>query len=572
MAILRDRAVILCAVFNYSKFIGLKLYNIDKNSFIDVFKDELYLYDIWGLSDDAKKYLYKYKKLKEEPIFNKGVNYETNAFHCSNEFIGYRDLPQLDIGFGIIVNGNNQVISHILIENFERSFNLVDYRYKRTNILFDKTISNYRRRGLKITNITEDKSKVVPLNLSFYKKSNINGIDKLRSFGFEESVIYENEHLTFKQRENNKNYRRKIDLILTHGINCSQDIKEKQFIQEFYLHFSDDIYEILVGKGYADIFNGKEPLDRIAQFIDTEKLLDEFDKLKISPCGDTFCTSLINEINRKTVDLGSYSGRKKEVAKLFLDLDNKREAVFKKKLCNSCYTMLNIYGLSVIENNDRLNGFSPNNLYMPNSVFVDITDKYMFSLESIKILIHEFMHNLSKKEIKDLKGATIIVSGINKKDDYSIVYKILNEGVTELLTCYFLYNDLRVRNKDRIPLKYKGKYIDFKDYQIKLNPYLRSLNSFYPDVDSILNTNGEVDKRILRSYSFNIYLVLQIMKDIGIEEVINCYLYADVDTFEILCRKFYKENWDSFLDSFNGYSLSLSKEDYEKMKQFLVRG
>ena len=44
----KDRVVILCVVFNYRKFIGLKLYNIDKNSFIDVFKNELYLYDYYG--------------------------------------------------------------------------------------------------------------------------------------------------------------------------------------------------------------------------------------------------------------------------------------------------------------------------------------------------------------------------------------------------------------------------------------------------------------------------------------------------------------------------------------------
>lgn len=564
----RDKAVILCVVFNYNVFIGLKLYNIDKNSFIDVFKDELYLYDIWGLSEETKKYLYKYKKLKEEPIFYKGINYETDAFHCQTGFIGYRDLPQLDIGFGIIVNGNNQVISHILIENSKKSFNLVDYRNRYIGTFEGKTILNYRRYGLKITNLTEDNSKIVPLNLPFYKKVDSDS-NNLSLGKFEEDDSY--EKLTFQQKENNKKYRRKIDLILMDGINSSQNIKEKELIQDIYLNFSNDIYKILVGKGYRDVFQNKEPLNRIAQFINTEKLLDEFDDLKNAPCGDESCTFFINTIKQKTKDLGSYSGRKSEVAGLFLELEKNGTFVFKKNLCKSCYTMLNIYGLAYIENNDRINGFSPNNFYMPNSIFVDITDKYMFSLVSIKTLIHEFIHNLSKKEIKDSKGVKII-SGINKNTDYSMVYRVLNEGVTELLTCYFLYNDLRVRNKDKISLEYKGKYLDFVDYQSKLNPYLKLLNSFYPEVDSILNTSGMADKRIFRSYTYNIYLVLQIMKDIGIEEVINSYLYADVDTFEILCRMFYKENWDAFLDSFKGNSASLSKEEYEKMKQFLVKG
>ena len=566
MAIQRDKAVILCVVFNYNVFTGLKLYNIDKDSFIDVFKDELYLYDIWGLSEETKKYLYKYKKLKEEPIFNKGRNYETEAFHCQTGFIGYRDLPQLDIGFGIIVNGNNQVISHILIENSEKSFNLVDYRNRYIGIFEGKTILNYRRYGLKITNLTEDNSKVVPLNLSFYEKGNRNNSSSKK---IEEEVNY--VKLTFQQKENNKKYRRKIDLILTDGVNSSQNIKEKELIQDIYLNFSNDIYKILTGKGYGDIFQDKEPLNKIAQFINTDKLLDEFDALKTSPCGDLFCTSFINDINLKTKDLGSYSGRRKEVARQFLKFEEEKNYIFKKNLCKSCYTMLNLYGLSVIENNDRVNGFSPNSLYMPNSIFVDVTDKHLFSLASIKTLIHEFIHNLSKKEIKDSKGIKII-SGINKESDYFIVYRILNEGITELLTCYFLYNDLRIRNKDKVPLKYKGKYLDFKDYQNKLNPYLKLLNSFYPEVDNILTTSGESDNRIFNSYIYNIYLVLQIMKDIGIEEVITCYLYADVITFEILCRKFYKDNWDSFLESFKGNNASLLKEDYETMKQFLVKG
>ena len=66
MAKSKDRVVILCVVFNFGEFIGLKVYNIDrkceneKDRFQDVFKNELYLYDIWGLSEESKIYLYRY--------------------------------------------------------------------------------------------------------------------------------------------------------------------------------------------------------------------------------------------------------------------------------------------------------------------------------------------------------------------------------------------------------------------------------------------------------------------------------------------------------------------------------
>ena len=50
MSLTKDRVVIVCVVFKYRGFIGVKGYNIDKDSFIDIFYDSLYLFDILGNS------------------------------------------------------------------------------------------------------------------------------------------------------------------------------------------------------------------------------------------------------------------------------------------------------------------------------------------------------------------------------------------------------------------------------------------------------------------------------------------------------------------------------------------
>ena len=86
MAIVRDRVVITCVVFNYGEFIGLKLYNIDRDLFQDVFKDSLYLFNIWGLSKEAKNYLYQNKRLKNIPIFQSNELKITDGFRCCPDF------------------------------------------------------------------------------------------------------------------------------------------------------------------------------------------------------------------------------------------------------------------------------------------------------------------------------------------------------------------------------------------------------------------------------------------------------------------------------------------------------
>ena len=40
MSLTKDRVVIVCVVFKYRGFIGVKGYNIDKDSFIDIFYDK----------------------------------------------------------------------------------------------------------------------------------------------------------------------------------------------------------------------------------------------------------------------------------------------------------------------------------------------------------------------------------------------------------------------------------------------------------------------------------------------------------------------------------------------------
>ena len=559
MAKSKDRVVILCVVFNFGEFIGLKVYNIDrkceneKDRFQDVFKNELYLYDIWGLSEESKKYLYRYKKLKDTPILSNNII--TKDFHCSKDFKGYRDLPQIDIGTGFYSNVWNQAIAFSFdAEEIEGSlYSLLDY-INRSSIPIDKD-SLYLKRcdNLKITNITNRMDEIVSLfekiwflgDVSIYKNTPKIEFLKFKKLG------------KFKEKEQIKEYRRRIDLLLSDAVKDNEvsnhsEGEERKFIRDRYLNCSKTYAEILRNNGLGDILQNKKDLSEISYFIDMNEILKEIERIDKSPCNNSICNDIIFDLKEKICNL-KITLNKEKVKYSILKNKYKLKDIFIKSFCEDCHTMQRVLSVFNFIKDKTLIGYGLN-LENNKKIFINITNKDLFSLEGYFTLLHEYTHYLSFNN--GLSG----FANKNDKNTYNC-FGLLVEGLTEILACYMLEQDI---NTD-LNIKRRIKNLD------KINLYLKDLNTLKSGVIDILDRNMEEDFTVLNSYKYNVFIVCKIMRDIGVKPIIDFFFYNNNKGFEILCEGFYgRDNWSKFIIEGNkSKNRTLTYSEYFNLKSIL---
>lgn len=560
MANKKDRIVIIGVLFNFYNFEGFRCYNIDKEIIMDIPHNNLYLFNIWGIKKSAENYLYRNKRLKNNIHILKNVD----EYRISKDFIGYKNLPIIDNGTGEYINILNRVIV---------------YTYQENGIMFYKTISfngnvaifrkefllDIIRNNNNICNITNDLNKITPLNVKFYNKSlNNNSYDK----NIDEYTYLENL-LEFEFRERHNEFKRKLGLISEdarkNSIASKNDIREKEsrdLVIKGILRSSDDIFYILSNKNLGHIFKNKQRLDNVNTFIDTEKILEDLNKMTESPCGDNICTSIIQKA-KQGIKWGSYQANQREVAKVFTDNIGK---ILKKSECSNCFSIQNILGMVCLINNNNATGFF--NSGIKDKTYIDVTNQDIFNLKTFKTMIHEYMHYLSYSDKKRS-------SGICKNGSYQESYKNLNEGITELLACYFSCGILYHLN-DNSKLKYYRngiKFMDKNDYKKYINPFLKNFSQLE---DLMYEENFENNIYALFSYRYYVYFIIHIMKKVGVEKVFNCYFEADNANFEKLCiDNIGKEKWFDFLNLLENLKQNREnntiEKQYHKIKKILLK-
>ena len=174
--------------------------------------------------------------------------------------------------------------------------------------------------------------------------------------------------------------------------------------------------------------------------------------------------------------------------------------------------------------------------------------------------IHEYIHYLARGSVNNSGFA------VSSKD--VDVYTIINEGVTDLLSCYFVEYILRETNKcdlDFILSDSPFKLVTSDDYDIVINPFLKSLNELkVDDIDIILLKASS----IIASYKYNICIVLYILKYLPLQEVFNMYFNSDNKGFDLLCEHhFGVEKWLSFKSTAN--KLGANNLGFENCRQLL---
>ena len=293
--------------------------------------------------------------------------------------------------------------------------------------------------------------------------------------------------------------------------------------------------------------------------------------MKQAPCLNLKCNSLIKKIQKETdFDLDNFllydiiiDEKIKIISKIFYENSGK---LFKKDICASCFTMLNIYGLTTFLERKNILGFSINNENIFDIIYIDVTDKGLFTLENLKVSTHEYVHYLSKNKKTNSSGLNTV-----SKNKYKQGLRILNEGITELLSIYLLVENLKNNINKDIELKYNSSVIKYIDYQSKLNPYLKDFNTLYPEIYDFIKMDGKGDSRILDHYRYNVYLVCYLMSKIGVQKMINFYFTNDVKGFNSYCMSVFGNiEWLNFLGELSKYPLSLSLNDYRNIKQYLV--
>lgn len=415
----------------------------------------------------------------------------------------------------------------------------------------------------RICNIKDDSTRISPLNQTFIElppienKIRVPNKDSLISKYLKPTEEKINNSLDFKVKEYRKEIIRKVDLLLNDSLYGYKNIVEKKVICHSLLSATDVIMKDLQVLNSANLKN-KQDMVNVTYFIDTADIeIDEsnFDDIingiESSPCGDIKCAEKLENIKNS---------------------NNKIDAVIKSGLnfqgkdCSYCYTMIYLY---VIAKFVRVGAAGVNLGLFNDRMFINLKDFQIFKFTTFKTMIHEYMHYLSKQVNN--------VSGINSIK-YKRVYTILNEGVTEILACFFTEKILKKQNIKGIPITYydhrkRGQNkIDISEYNIKINPFIEDLYTLR--VIDLVKVGKETEQRVSCSYRFNCYLVYKIMMDIGLYNIVECYFKGNNAKLNSLCEKKYGvSKWKDFLLYLDGLNLqdihNITQKDYENALKIL---
>lgn len=533
------RLVIVACGYAFNEFVGFDCYDVDNECFCVIWAKDISKHKIWGIDKG---------KIKELPTLSCERDCYIQGFENCKLLRGYRNLPCIDVRTGTAYNINNCVVVSKYVSEGLTYYKCVCYNNKQVGIFeASKLREMILGNNIYFCNLKKCSDRISPLGKSFYSdKSILNKLLLLKGKLSPVKYIGELEKLQqHSNQEAKKDIERRTSVILKDvsrydkekGSLAELDKKNRAYFVSAVMSASDVMLPELQKLGLNDINKRKAPLKEVVNYIDSSSFLDELDNFVQYPCTDEYCKSLVENVKRLYINAGE---RRESLSKrYFLKLVNSKFREKLKSVCSCCYSMKSMYVMAQLW---RIKAEAFVSTELKDNLFVDVSTRKIFSLLSFFISIHEYMHYLSSKEKEFLSGFT-------NKMQICMSDKILNEGFTDLLACYFTEYILRRTNNSNLVLLLNDSPVRVADYDIIINPFLRNL---YELKDSDLSVLQSKALNSIIGYKYNVCLVLYILSLLPVNKVLNMYFNADRKGFYTLCEnKFGEDVWSKFIEVAN---------------------
>lgn len=571
------RLVVIACAYAFRNFVGLDCYDIDNNTFVAVWAKDIHKYNIWGIDKTKvrKKWVSENEKVCNVPIIKDEKDLYNQGFDNFSWLRGYKHLPYIDVRTGEAYNLDFCVIVSKFVENGK-----VYYRYIKStdrsvcSISDDYLKKSIQNRSIYFCNIKNYYDRITPLYDKFFEETYFSrGINDIKNKTFDKlEKLKENDIIKFglssgsmnketleKRRDFNRRFSVMRNDITKYSINSKDEVelalKNREFFMNTLFKSSNVILPKLQQIGLNDIHLRKKTMQSVTNYIDSSSkvFLDELDSFEQFPCLDKYCSDFLKYIKRN-FNYASIDARAFLIKQYFYNN-------FKKSfigICSKCYTMMSLYAMAYFQER-KAAGFSI--LSFNNENFVNVENRYIYSLKTFFITVHEYIHYLSNN-VQTKK------SGFNSKDEFKLSENILTEGFTDLLACYFTEYILNIENKDNILLLLGNKKITKKDYSTIINPFLIDITSLkklnFEDIESITS-------KTMVAYKYNVCLVFYILNKLDCKIVFEYFFNQDKELFFNLCEKeFGKDVWNDFIDTANSFSeINIGYSEYIELLDIL---
>lgn len=570
-----------------SKVDGYTCLNLDKYTILYYSKNDLNRHIYWGRQE---KSLFYESRL---PYIFGNHNTSNLIYNMGILVVGILNVKVFNENVYMISLGDKK------FKLFLRS-NLIEYiQNNHFNVInIDKTISKIgsNKQSLPIldTKVILNKLNSKSLNLSISKDLYEALLKCLNNQSEDDITFFEKQRLDnirlLKEREDKLKNKSNISQNSVFSSYCKSKValdslnKKDKGLQNY---FSDYFPNTLERKDISDV--------QIDVNMDLEELRNYCLNLEPSmlQCSDSDCIKFVKDLKNSAIRhkqseiarQSNYKGNKGlsiGFTYMLSHYENQLSAIksnynkdFRIPPCLYCSDIQKLIGVFYFKKKPDVAGFST--ISSPNRIFVRTDKKSDFNLELLNNSYHEYIHYLSiNQDLSGLEG---------EYTSYPMAYTIINEGVTELLSRYFIYkfcSDEYLKNN--FLYNYEGKKIELSEVEKQYSPFLKDLktlknvSTYYNvyDFGDYFHSLPLTDNRIVENsgYKYNSALVFFICHLIGLENMLKCYFGNDVYLLNsLIIEKIGEEDTKSFFEALENTNDScLSKQNYINIVKYIEDG
>ena len=538
------------------KIIGYTYFDLDRYVVSKCNKTDLRQKSIWGEKDTDK--LYGFKDL---PIIDIGVD-EKKPIQYKIIVVGRIEIDKNKYLY--LVSYGNSILR---IQNEKCFFDMKGY-YRLQNVNMDETFQFIRSNKASIPDINvlllRKKVQEGKLSVIVDSKDELNNFFKILEKGYRAEV---NEDL--KRKEELKGSKPKLFLS-----------DRSKISKQFYKENKKFVKGCLDGKLSKDEFinNGYSFVERKRLMSDVQYDLDmtlddikkQVDNFVVVFCNDNDCKKTLAVLKEKFKNVTQLS------PVLVNDMMNKNynfmvsvlgRDKFKNEPCIYCVPMKNLNATFLVYGDKETGGFV--SLTLPSSTYIPVNGVPEYNLNFLRKSQHEYVHYLS--------SSTEAVGFM--RDDFTdkeleAVLRVFNEGITDIIAGYFVYNICKEKYSEGEYLKdSQGNNIPLIEIEKSISPYLKSLTLLKP-IDSINET--EINKTIFPiytiklGYKYNNLFVFYIAHRLGFKNILDLYMSNDYEGFIRLCKNKLKDVWDDVYNLLKRKNISdLEYQEYDMLLKAL---
>lgn len=341
------------------------------------------------------------------------------------------------------------------------------------------------------------------LEIEYYKPKNkniltqikLNNLKEKYKNGFNLDTISLMKLKEYRDRLLYTDFMKRNDFLF-HEISETFTKEEKENMASVFYgitHFNKDMGSVILSSVSLEIqerLKKKKTMSQVSNFVNRDLLKYTLERRNSFKCLLPKCDDFF-----KTLDSHLNLERVKRV----------RDFLQKYILCQDCDIYKFIWSSVYLYSKKSVIGV--HSILRSDSVCIDA--ERLKNIHGLKTLCHEYFHYISSDENN---------SGIINYDKYNKIQKVMNEGITEILSCSLLY--LLVKKLER-----NHKNIYNKGIKINVN----DICNLYFLVD-LKNINSEIclDNLLdIVSYKNNVKLMLKIMQLVGVDCIKEAYFLND---------------------------------------------